>query len=177
MNKIFIGIIALVFVSCSTTKPHSSPDYTVVPDKKTKVLKGIINRQILESDTTFKWFKENMKWGFADSGAVAAFKQYGNNFKMIIFGGTWCSDTKNLLPVFYRLVDKSGYNEKNITLVAVDRNKQTIRHLNKKYHITNVPTFIVLQNGKEVGRVVEYGKYNAIDKELGEIVMNTIARK
>lgn len=170
MNKLFIVIVVLVFASCNTTRHYSVPNYTIVPDTKTKVLKGIINRQILESDTTFKWFKENMKWGFADSGAIAAFKQYGNKFKVIIFGGTWCSDTQNLLPVFYRLVDKSDYPEKNITLVAVDRNKQTIHYLNKKYHITNVPTFIVLQHGKEVGRVVEYGKYNAIDKELGEIV-------
>jgi hypothetical protein len=27
-----------------------------------------------------------------------------------------------------------------------------------------------MKDGKEVGRVVEYGKYGAIDKELGEIV-------
>jgi thiol-disulfide isomerase/thioredoxin len=134
MNKILFVIVALFFLSCNTLHQYSIPNYKVVPDAKTKVLKGIINRQILESDTTFKWFKENMKWGFADSSAVAAFKQYGNNFKMIVFGGTWCGDTKNLLPVFYRLVDKSGYNEKNIMLVAVDRKKQTIHHLNKKYH-------------------------------------------
>jgi Thioredoxin. len=170
MNKFFIGIIVLIFTACHTTRHYATPHYKTVPDAKTKVLKGIINRQVLETDTAFKWFKENMKWGFADSGAVAAFKQYGSRFTVIVFGGTWCSDTKNLLPVFYRLVDKSGYDEKNITLVAVDRNKQTTHGLNKKYHITNVPTFIVLQNGKEAGRVIEYGKYNAIDKELGEIV-------
>lgn len=170
MNKVFAAVIVLFFISCNASRHYSTPTYTVVPDEKTKVLKGIINRQVLESDTTFKWFKENMKWGFADSGAVAVFKQYGNHFKMIVFGGTWCGDTQNLLPVFYRLVDKSGYDEKNITLVAVDRKKQTIHHLNEKYHIAHVPTFIILQNGKEAGRVVEYGKYNAIDKELGEIV-------
>ncbi|HAI83817.1 MAG TPA: glycerophosphodiester phosphodiesterase, partial [Chitinophagaceae bacterium] len=40
-----------------------------------------------------------------------------------------------------------------------------------RWNIINVPTFIVLDNnGKEVGRVVEYGKYGVIDKELGEIV-------
>ena len=27
-----------------------------------------------------------------------------------------------------------------------------------------------MKDGKEIGRVVEYGKYGAIDKELGEIV-------
>lgn len=170
MKKIFAGIIVFIFLSCSTTRQYSNTGYIVIPDAKTKVLKGIINRQILESDTTFKWFKENMKWGVADSAAVAAFRQYGQKFTMVVFGGTWCPDTKNLLPVFYRLVDKSGYSENNITLIAVDRNKQATNNLHKKYNISNVPTFIVFEQGKEIGRVVEYGKYNAIDKELGEIV-------
>jgi hypothetical protein len=33
-----------------------------------------------------------------------------------------------------------------------------------------VPTIIVLKQGKELGRVVEYGKYGVFDKELGEII-------
>jgi hypothetical protein len=35
---------------------------------------------------------------------------------------------------------------------------------------TNVPTVIVMQQGKELGRVVEYGKTGQWDKELAEIV-------
>jgi hypothetical protein len=34
----------------------------------------------------------------------------------------------------------------------------------------NVPTIIVLKDGKEIGRVVEYGKTGMFDKELGEII-------
>jgi len=33
-----------------------------------------------------------------------------------------------------------------------------------------VPTIIVLKDGKEIGRVVEYGKTGMFDKELGEII-------
>ena len=33
-----------------------------------------------------------------------------------------------------------------------------------------VPTIIVMKNGREIGRVVEYGKYGSFDKELGEIL-------
>ena len=40
-------------------------------------------------------------------------------------------------------------------------------------NITNVPTIIVMKNGKEIGRVVEYGKTGKWDKELAEIVSNT----
>lgn len=170
MNKIITCLCIVFCAACSGTH-HTS--YTVIPDDRAKVLKGIINRSILESDTSFKWFKENMKWGQADSSAVTAFSHHSHDFTIVVFGGTWCEDTQNLWPVFFRLVDHSNYPEKNITLIAVDRKKQTIRNLSQQYKITNVPTFIVLQNGKEIGRVTEYGKLNAIDKELGEIV-NTI---
>jgi hypothetical protein len=37
-------------------------------------------------------------------------------------------------------------------------------------NITNVPTIIVMKNGKEVGRVIEYGTIGKWDKELSDIV-------
>ena len=58
-------------------------------------------------------------------------------------------------------------------MLGVDRKKNTIDSLNIKYKITNVPTFIVIHKGKEVGRVVEYGTKGDVNKELADIV-NTI---
>ncbi len=175
MTKITAAFFVLAFFgsSCSSSRQQATahPKYIVVADAKTKVLKGYINRSVLESDTAFKWFAANMKYGTADASAVEVFKNNSANFSMVIFGGTWCEDTQNLLPVFYRLVIKSGYPENKITLIAVDRAKTAPDDLHKTYHITNVPTFIVMRDGKEVGRVVEYGKEGQIDKELGEIVL------
>jgi hypothetical protein len=37
-------------------------------------------------------------------------------------------------------------------------------------HVDKVPTIIVLKNGKELGRVIEFGKYGLFDMELGEIL-------
>ncbi len=172
MKYIFPLIILAVLVSCSGAKFSKAhkPDYTVVPDDRTKVLRGYVNRSIIENDTAFRWFKDNMMWGQADASAVQSFSANKDKFSMLVFGGTWCGDTKNLWPVFYRLIDKSGYPESKITLVGVDRQKTTVDELHTKWNIKNVPTFIVLHDGKEVGRVVEYGKLNQIDKELGEIV-------
>lgn len=171
MRYLFIAAMAAVLVSCNAKKAQvQQPKYTAVQDGDSKVLNGYINRSIVENDTAFAWFKNNMKWGQADAAAIEAFSKNKDKFTMIVFGGTWCSDTQNLWPVFYRLVDKSGYPENKITLIGVDRDKKTIDHLHTKWNVTLVPTFIVLQNGKEIGRVVEYGKYSQVDKELGEIV-------
>ncbi|MDB5190644.1 MAG: thioredoxin family protein [Segetibacter sp.] len=171
MKRILIAVITFSLFSCTIGRiANTSLPYELVKDDETKVYKGTITRDLIENDTTFRWFNENMNYGQADSAAVEAFKNKAGMFKMVVFGGTWCHDTQNLLPVFYRLIDKSAYPNANITLIGVDRAKTAPNDLHKTYNIINVPTFIVLQDGKEVGRVVEYGKQGAIDKELGEIV-------
>jgi thiol-disulfide isomerase/thioredoxin len=170
MRYLFVAAVLAVLASCTPKAQVQKPNYTVTEKNGEKILNGYINRSIVENDTAFKWFKDNMKWGQADANAIEAFSKNKDKFSMIVFGGTWCHDTQNLWPVFYRLVDKSGYPENKITLIGVDRAKTTIEDLHKKWNIVNVPTFIVIHDGKEIGRVVEYGKYGQIDKELGEIV-------
>lgn len=173
MKKIII--IALAFASCkSANKINFTTSQALHNNINEKTLQGIINRNIIEADTTFKWFGDNFKFAQPTADAIEIFSKNKNKFKLIVFGGTWCEDTQNLLPMFYKLIEKSNYPQKKITLVGVNRQKQSGNQLSTQYKITNVPTFIVLNNnGIEVGRVVEYGKYNAIDKELAEVV-NTI---
>ena len=163
----FCSFIAVIIISCTSYK-HVR--YETIYKGNEKTLKGVINRQVIESDTSFPWFKENMKWGRTDADALNTFKTKHKLFNIIIFGGTWCEDTQNLLPKFYKLVNESGYPENQILLLGVDRKKNTIDSLNIRYKISKVPTFIVLHKGKEVGRVVEYGTKGDVNKELADIV-------
>ena len=138
---------------------------------KEKILKGIISKSDLANNPDYnKWYTESQKiYPVPNEDAVKGMRKNKDNINIVIFGGTWCEDTQNLLPKFYQLIDKSGYPETKIILIAVDRQKTTVNNLHITYNITNVPTFIVLKDGKEVGRVVEYGKGDMV-KELGEIV-------
>jgi thiol-disulfide isomerase/thioredoxin len=105
--------------------------------------------------------------------ALQAFRANKDSINILAFGGTWCGDTKNILPKFFVLADAAGLSPDRITLLGVDRNKKTIQHLTDAFNVTRVPTFIVLKNGVEIGRVVEYGKTRQFDKELGEILTTT----
>ena len=172
--KILTTGIAVLLLAITGFAQQSKKDtvqpYTITTTAKEKVLKGLLNRSVIESDTAFKWFTDNYKLGRVDAPAVEAFKKKGSKINMVIFGGTWCEDTQNLLPQFYRLADNASFPDSSITLIGVDRNKKTLDNLSDAFHITNVPTFIIMKDGKEIARVVEYGKYGQIDKELGEIV-------
>ncbi|WP_207491934.1 thioredoxin family protein [Aridibaculum aurantiacum] len=176
MRRVLAAVAIVSLLSACATQRQAKSNYEVIPDDEGKILRGPISRAILQNDTTYKWLAENMKYGTADASAVEAFRNNANNFSMVVFGGTWCEDTRNLLPVFYRLVEKSGYPDNKITLIGVDREKTAPQDLHKKYNVTLVPTFIVMRDGKEIGRVVEYGKEGAIDKELGQIVATGTAK-
>jgi thiol-disulfide isomerase/thioredoxin len=135
-----------------------------------KILKGFISRQELATDASFPWFAQNGKGYTPPAAAVAAFKGAKDSIYILAFGGTWCDDTKFILPKFYALTDAAAFPQDHITLLGVDESKKTIQHLSEAFNVTLVPTFIVLKNGQEMGRVVEYGKAGMWDKELGEVI-------
>src|SRR6478736_6662523 len=168
-------LILACITACKTqTAVSKSPTninlYKVSYDEKSrKVLTGLISRADIENDTAFGWFKKNYNMGRPDAKAVTAFKQHANDFQVLIFAGTWCPDTQNLLPEFYRLTDASGYADSNISIIGVDHSKKTLDNLSKTFHLVDVPTFIIMKNGKEVGRVVEYGETGEAMKELGKM--------
>ena len=137
------------------------------PNEKT--YKGIISREVLMADTSFKWLN-SAKSFTPEKSAIEALKKNKDSIQLLVFMGTWCEDSQDIIPKLYSLTDAAGFSQDRITLIGVDRKKTTLSHLTEALGIINVPTIIVLKNGKEKGRIVEYGKYGMIDRELGEIV-------
>ena len=165
MKKIALAALAL-FTGYAV---FAQSEITVEPSG-TKIIKGFMSRQELATDSSFKWFAENQKGYAPDQIALNSLRANKDSINFVVFGGTWCGDTKYILPKFFSLTEAAGFSQDRITLVGVDRSKKTIQHLTEAFAIVNVPTIIVMKNGKEVGRVVEYGKYGLYDKELGEIL-------
>ena len=167
-------IICTAVLSLSLITAFSQAQYEVSDDPKhpgVKVLKGIISKDIIKSDTSFKWYTENQKiYQHPDTAIVGTFRRNKDNISFVIFGGTWCDDTQFILPKFFMLQEKAGVADDKITLFGVNRDKQTIGNIASALNITNVPTIIVMKDGKELGRVIEYGKTGAWDKELAEII-------
>ena len=135
-----------------------------------KVLKGFISKKDLATDTAFAWFQKGQSDYTPDQKALDALRANKESINIIAFGGTWCHDTQFILPRFFALADKAGLSPDRITLIGVDHDKKTVHNLSEAFNITNVPTIIVMKNGQEVGRVVEYGKKGMFDRDLVEII-------
>lgn len=168
MKKIIFAL--MLTLSLANISIAQNQYEVLVEGKNEKSLKGIISQEVLLNDTSFKWYAENLKGYTPNSNAIAGLKKHADSVQLVVFMGTWCEDSHNIIPKFYTLLETSGFSKEKVTLIGVDRAKKTLSHLTEALNVTNVPTIMVMKNGKEIGRVVEYGKYGLFDKELGEIL-------
>lgn len=162
--------ILSVLLVVITMNGFAQAQYEVSGTGGRKILKGIINRDLLAKDTAFKWFQKQQEGYTPGAEIVSGIKAKAGEVQYLVFGGTWCGDTRFLLPKFYSLLAAAGVTDEQVTLVGVDYSKKTIGNLSDAFNIQRVPTFIVLKDGKEIGRVVEYGASGHWDKELHDIV-------
>src|SRR5665811_1978911 len=129
MKTKFLVTGILVILSIAT---FSQTQYEVNPDPKhpeTKILKGIINKDLIKNDTAFKWYANNQKiYNNPDTAIVGALHR-DNIVKYVVFVGTWCEDTQFILPKFFKLQEKAGIADDRITIFGVDRQKQTIGNI------------------------------------------------
>lgn len=166
MKHIFL--IALIFGFGILTRAQT--EYEVSGNGTDKILKGIISRDLLSSDSSFGWWQSNQAGYTPDAEAVAALKEKNEKLQFLVFGGTWSAATQVLLPRFYSLLDAASFPSDQVTLVGVDHNKKDIDHLAEEMHVSKLPVFILLKDGKEWGRVEENGKTGHWDQEIGQLV-------
>ena len=165
MKHIFL--IAIIIGLGILTRAES--EYTVSSDGTHKILKGLISRDMLEKDTAFSWFHQNIRAYTPDAAGTAILRSRASQVQFLVFAGTWCESSQYLLPRFFSLMDAAAIRADQVTLVGVDRSMKTVHNLTEEMHITAIPTLIVLKNGKEVGRVSPAGKNGSWDNDLTKI--------
>lgn len=168
MIKKFLPLLVLSFLSTVLFGQHQYQVMVERPNEKT--YKGIISQEVLLADTSFKWYAENLKGYNPNKAAIEGLQKNRDSIQLLVFMGTWCEDSHVIIPKFYSLLEAAAFSKDKVTLIGVDRSKVTLSHLAEALNIKSVPTIILLKNGKELGRVVEYGKYGLFDMEMGEIL-------
>ena len=165
-----LSMLAFVVIGFLSSNAQNSFT-TTVDNEKVTILNGILQKSDVATNAAFSsWYTGNQTGYKIDTSITNVMTSTNDKVQYVVFGGTWCGDTQYILPKFFKLQEQSGLSEKNISVYGVDRSKKTLGNIADAFKITNVPTIIVMKDGKEVGRVVEYGKTGKWDTELGQIL-------
>lgn len=128
-------------------------------NNQTPYLVGRITTEGLTSGDYKTWYNANYNNYGVDTGLINSVKEELAEYKILIFMGTWCGDSKREIPRFLKVLKAAEFPEKNIKIIGVDRRKTNYKKSPNGEEwglmIQRVPTIIFLKNGKETNRIIE----------------------
>jgi thiol-disulfide isomerase/thioredoxin len=162
-------ILILIFIPAMTFAQMNQK--TSDEKKGNEMLIGFCNRDGFASvnsnfDSAFKAEYPIYK---ADEATMKQLAGKLKDIKVTVVMATWCGDSKEWVPRFYKIMDNLDFPYKNLTLICVDRSKKAPGTNVDTLKVELVPTFIFYLNKTELGRIVEVPA-DLMEKEILKII-------
>ncbi len=176
MKKILSVAIATIVLlyACSPKISNNGPVNKISVDNGGKpMLLGTCTQSALKKDPFKEWYNKNYEGYKVNDTITEMIKPLTNGKSFLLFMGTWCGDSKREIPRMYKIMKACGVKRSQIKLVMVDNHdstyKQSPGHEEMGLNIHRVPTFIVYESNKELGRIVE-SPVVSLEKDLFAIL-------
>lgn len=171
-TNILIIIISLLFAGQITAQQLNQE---IIEDGETPFLLGKIDKSGLEGNNYNTWFTKNYEEYEPNSALITIITSEIKNYSITLFMGTWCGDSKQEVPKFYKVLEACNFPMEQLTVVAVsskpDMYKQSPEHEEAGLNIHRVPTIIFYKDGKEVNRIVEH-PIDTFEEDIQNIIAN-----
>ncbi len=88
---------------------------------------------------------------------------------IVLLYGAWCKDSQREVPRFMRILELA--KNPNLELIEYEVDREKIDTLGKvvEYDVKFVPTFIILRDDHELGRIIEHPKIS-LEVDLVEVL-------
>jgi len=171
--KTILFIISISILSACTVSSKTQQSPLVNQHSKdsrgNEMLVGKCTRSALNEIPFSEWYQKNYNDYKVDSATCVFIRPLLKDKSITIFLGTWCGDSKREVPRILKMLDCCGFPEKQLQLIMVSNlenaYKQSPQHEEKGRNIVRVPTIIIEEKGKEVGRIVEFPKVS-LEKDM-----------
>jgi hypothetical protein len=166
-----LSVAFILTIICVTAIAQSpKPGYSVSKDNTgTIIFNGQITFDDLNKEKSFGWLKSGADDYKPKAAAIAYLTKNLSQYNMIVFMGTWCSDSRYLVPKLEKVLQLTAYPMQQNTMYGVDHAKKTKAIADDKYNITLVPTIILLKGQQEIGRITETVQAS-IEADLAAII-------
>lgn len=145
--------VAVVFIA-GCLEPESD-SHRVVINGETMLVGEISQEELYRENPQFA---RDAKGYIPDPGAISSLKEFTARTKIVVFLGTWCSDSQSEIPKFLKVIEEAGNPNFEVTVYGLDRTKQDETGDATAHGISFVPTIVLYRGDKELGRIVEYPK-------------------
>jgi thiol-disulfide isomerase/thioredoxin len=161
-NTIVLMVCCCAFVLAEPlTAQISTPiiNFEKSVSDQTPILLGRCSISAFKVEPYNSWFQKNYSAHIIDSQRIDSIKPLLRKKKIDIFLGTWCGDSKWEVPRMLKILEAAGFDTSNLGIVCVsnefDMYKKSPQAEELGKNIQRVPTLIVYEKNKEIGRIIE----------------------
>lgn len=163
----YFTLVVLLITACQTF----AQDYKIVADEKNgePLILGYCPASLM-NDSTFNntWSSEYKNYQL-DFETLDSLEGKLEDVKIKIVFRSTCSDSREQLPRFFKILKELNYNLNSIALIGVNREKQGLSNEAEGLDIQFVPTIIFYKDENEIGRIVET-PYESLEKDMLKIL-------
>ena len=169
INKTLI----LLFLVSSFILAQESDNKKYDDAKEEDILFGLISEDDFQDKDFSFWYNPEYEEYTVDSLTIANIKEELTDVKIVLVMGTWCHDSHREVPRFIKILKYADYDFSNLTIYAVDGEKEAGIEGFHKYDIKFVPTFIIYNQETEIGRIIEAPE-NTLEEDLASILLSNL---
>lgn len=168
--KLLTTILLLFSLQLIVAQPFNSE---IIEEGKAPKLLGKINMEGLSNNSYQSWFDKNFEAYTPDAKVIEKIGSDLNGYRIELFMGTWCGDSKREVPRFYKVLEAIDFPLERLSAFAVDNERKNYKqspggeHEGKNIH--RVPTFIIYKDGAEINRIVE-SPVKSLEEDLYNIL-------
>ncbi len=145
----------------------------IITENGQAMLLGHCSISAFRSEAFANWFIPNFDNYTVDSATIEQIRPLLKKKKMDLFMGTWCGDSKHEVPRIIKILMAAGMDTAHLSIIAVGNGaymyKKSPQGEETGLNIRRVPTLIVYEKNKEMGRFIEYPVVS-IEKDLLRIL-------
>lgn len=168
-NIAVISCLALTAQQFSAQKVVVNREVETTNDGK-MLLGHQLKDQFLKAPYADWYVKEHAEYAMDQKAINDLKKDKINSYNIIVFMGTWCEDSHRDFPRLMKILEEVKYPDNKLTIIAVNRKKESPTGDEGRYNIQKVPTIIVEKYGKEIGRIIEMPTTGYIERDLVNIL-------
>jgi hypothetical protein len=102
--------------------------------------------------------------------AIEALKRIGESVLIEVYFGSWCSDSRAHLPALFKILDRVDNPQIQVNYAGIPRDKSArAAYLPPGKDIVRLPTFLVIVQGREKGRLVET-PVRTVEEDLAALI-------
>jgi len=169
MKKSFFSLVLLLSCIWSFSQTDGFNQKIMDPKADQEILIGYCTRDGLASSSFSSYFKAEYAKYKPDPAILKEILPKIKGVVITIIMGTWCSDSQEQVPRFFRILDSLGVHIEPLTIICVNKDKQGGPVSLEGLNLEKVPTFIFYRDKKELGRIIE-SPSGTLEKDMLSII-------